>query len=97
MRIVYQLKVIKGARPIRAPEYETDTVYAVIGFATTIDAAAKKATRSMIDYLEAEHGLTRQEAYMLCSLAGDLKIVETVDMPHYLVTMHMPKAVLGID
>ena len=28
---------------------------------------------------------------MLSSLAGDLKIAETVDVPHMLVTMHMPK------
>ena len=50
----------------------------------------------MIDYLEAEHGLTRQEAYALCSLAGDLKIAEVVDVPHVLVTMHMSKEVLGM-
>jgi acetamidase/formamidase len=33
---------------------------------------------------------------MLCSLAGDLKIAEVVDVPHVLVTMHMSKDVLGI-
>lgn len=50
----------------------------------------------MIDYLVVRHGLDRTEAYVLCSLAGDLKISETVDVPHVLVSMHMPKAVLGI-
>ena len=51
----------------------------------------------MIDYLVAEHGIERADAYGLASLAGDLKISETVDMSHYLVSMHMPKEVLGGD
>jgi acetamidase/formamidase len=96
MRIRYRVDVIEGGRPIQEPQYETEDYYAVTGFGTTIDEAARKATRYMIDYLEAEHGLTRVEAYVLCSLAGDLKISETVDVPHMLVSMHMPKAVLGI-
>jgi acetamidase/formamidase len=32
----------------------------------------------MIAYLVAEHGLERVEAYMLCSVAGDLKMHEVV-------------------
>lgn len=32
----------------------------------------------MIDYLVAEHQLERTEAYMLCSVAGDLKLHEVV-------------------
>lgn len=96
MRIVYEVNVIEGGRPLQEPQYETDDYYAVTGFGTTIDEAARKATRYMIDYLVAEHGLTPEEAYVLCSLAGDLKISETVDVPHMLVSMHMPKSVLGI-
>jgi acetamidase/formamidase len=95
MRIVYQVDVIKNKK-IAEPQYETADYYAVTGFATTIDEAAKKATRYMIDYLVSEHGLTRNEAYLLCSLAGDLKIAEVVDVPHVLVTMHISKMVLGM-
>ena len=93
MRIVYQVEVVENSRGIVEPQYETDEYYAVTGFAPTIDEAARKATRYMIDYLAAEHGLTREEAYVLCSLAGDLKISETVDVPHMLVSMHMPKSI----
>ena len=95
MRIVLTLEVIENTRGKVEPQYETDEFYAVTGFATTIDEAARKATRYMIDYLVAEHGLTREEAYVLCSLAGDLKISETVDVPHMLVSMHMPKGIFG--
>jgi len=96
MRFVYQIEVLKGVRSIREPEYETDDYYAVTAFATTIDEAAKKAVGFMVDYLVAEHNLNRNEAYALCSLAGDLKIAEVVDVPNMLVSMHMSKKVLGI-
>lgn len=97
MRIVYEIDVIKDGREIQEPQYEKEDYYAVTGFGTTIDEAAKKATRYMIDYLEEEHGMTREDAYALCSLAGDLKIAEVVDVPHMLVTMHISKDVLGIE
>jgi acetamidase/formamidase len=93
MRIVYQLDVIKGGRKISEPQYETDEFYAVTAFAPTIDEAARKATRFMIDYLVDEHHMDPTEAYVLCSLAGDLKIAEVVDLPNVLVSMHMPKAI----
>lgn len=96
MQIVYDVRVIKGKRKIQEPEYETDDYYAVTAFATTLDEAAKKATRYMIDYLVKEYGLEPDEAYVLCSLAGDLKIVEVVDLPHVHVSMHISKDVLGI-
>lgn len=95
MRIVYEVNVIKGGRVIEEPQYETNDYYAVTAFATTIDEAARKATRYMIDYLSAEHGLDRNEAYVLSSLAADLKISETVDVPHMLVSMHIPKSIFG--
>ena len=95
MNIVYEVEVIKGGRSFEEPQYETENYYAVTGFGKTIDEAARKATRYMIDYLEAEHGMNRNDAYALCSLAGDLKIAEVVDVPHMLVTMHISKEVLG--
>ena len=94
MRIVLELEVLEDFRPISEPQYETTDFYAVTGFGTDIDEATRKAVLSMIDYLEAAHGMAREDAYVLASLAGDLKISETVDMPHYLVSMHMPKEVL---
>lgn len=96
LRVVYQIELIKG-RTIREPQYETNTYYATTGFARTIDEAAKKATFYMIEYLTTTHGLTTEEAYALCSLAGDLKIAEVVDLPHMLVTMHMRKDVLPLQ
>ncbi len=95
MRVRYRIEVVEGARPIQEPQYETDDYYAVTAFATTLDEAARKATEYMIDWLVEERGLSAEEAYVLCSLVGDLKIAEVVDVPHVLVAMHMPKAVVG--
>ena len=95
MRFVFELNVIKGKKYISEPQYETDEFYAVTAFGTTLDIAAKKATQYMVDYLVSDHELTPGEAYMLCSLAGDLKIAEVVDR-NMLVVMHMPKSILGI-
>lgn len=96
MRIVYEIELIKGERSIKEPEYETEETYAVTAFGTSIDQAAKKATRYMVDYLVQQHGMNRNDAYALCSLAGDLRIAEVVDVPHMLVAMHIPKEVLGM-
>ena len=95
MRIVFELELLKGGRRLPEPQYETDEYYAVTAFAETLDEAAKKATRYMIDYLVEEHGMDRTEAYVLCSLAGDPKISEVVDVPHLLVSMHMPKGIFS--
>jgi acetamidase/formamidase len=95
MRFVYKVSVIKNGRPIEEVQYETDAYYATTGFATTLDEAAKKATRYMIEYLVAEKGLSREEAYMLCSLAGNLEIAEAVDIPNMLVVMHLPKSIFA--
>ena len=83
-------------KSIKEPQYETKDYYATTGYGTTIDIAAKKATLYMVDYLMKDHKLSENEAYALCSLAGDLKIAEVVDLPHMLVTMHISKNVLGI-
>ena len=53
-------------------------------------AAARRALLELIDYLEARHGLTREAAYVLCSVAADLRISEVVDVPNPLVSALLP-------
>ena len=47
----------------------------------------------MIAWLVDEHGLTREDAYILCSIAGDLRIHEIVDAGVWNVGMTLPLAV----
>jgi acetamidase/formamidase len=92
MRAMLRLSVIKDKK-IAEPQYETEDYYATTGYGTTIDEAAKKATRFMVEHISNTYEISWEDAYMLCSLIGDLKIAEVVDLPHMLVTMHIPKNV----
>lgn len=96
MRVRFRLTVIKN-KTIAEPQYETEEYYATTGFDTTIDEAAKKATRYMVTHISETYHMSWDEAYMLCSLIGDLKIAEVVDVPNMLVTMHIPKSVFAND
>ncbi len=95
MRIVMRLSVVRDGHKMLEPQYETEQYYATTGFAPTLDEAAKKATRYMIDYLMSQRSLSEEDAYLLCSIAGDLLIAETVDLPNLLVTMHLPKSIFS--
>lgn len=63
------------------------------GGAEDLNHAARSALSNMIDYLTAERGYDRREAYAICSVAVDLKVSELVDAPNFVVTAVLP---LGI-
>jgi formamidase len=52
--------------------------------------AARNALLAMIEWLGAERGLTREAAYVLCSVAVDLRISEIVDVPNPVVSALCP-------
>ena len=56
---------------------------------------AKNAVRDMIDWLVTDQGVSLHEAYALCSVAGDLKISEVVDVPNWVVSMTLPRGIFG--
>ena len=78
LRGTFDLHVRKGQR-LRWPRAETPTHYIAMGLDPDLDEAARLATREMVDFLVAEHKMTRDEAYMLCSLAADLRVTQVVD------------------
>ena len=61
------------------PRAETPEAYIAMGFDDDLSHATRKALRNMIDFLVAEKGMTRDDAYMLISVAGDVEITELVD------------------
>lgn len=67
--------------------------YATTGVAPDLMEAAKAATRAMIDYLCRTHGLAPVDAYMLCSVAADLRISEVVDAPNWVVSACLPLSI----
>jgi acetamidase/formamidase len=54
---------------------------------------AKHAARYMVDWLVKNKGMTASQAYVLCSVAGDLKISEIVDAPNFIVSAYMPLSI----
>jgi acetamidase/formamidase len=69
--------------------------YATTGVGPDLMEDAKNAVRRMIDWLGSEHHLSPEDAYLLCSLAGDLKISEIVDQPNWIVSFYMPLGIFG--
>lgn len=78
LRGTFELRVRKGQR-LRWPRAETPTHYIAMGLNEDLDEATRLATREMVDFLAAEKGLSRDDAYMLCSLAADLHVTQSVD------------------
>jgi acetamidase/formamidase len=69
-------------------------------FATTAQGPdlfndAQQAVRYMLDYLMAEHAMTREQAYCLCGAAVDLKISEIVDAPNWIVSAYLPLSIFA--
>ena len=77
-----------AARPVDAKGYDATT-----GVSPDLMVGAKAAVSSMIDLLSARHGISVEQAYMLCSVSGDLRISEIVDMPNWIVSFHMPRSI----
>ncbi|MDV6376493.1 acetamidase/formamidase family protein [Deinococcus arenicola] len=63
------------------------------GIGPDLYAAAQDATRSMVDFMTSEYGLSPQDAYLLCSVAADLRISEIVDAPNWLVSLYLPRSI----
>jgi len=74
------------------PRAETPTDWITMGIDDDLTEATRIATREMIDFLVREKKLTREDAYMLMSVAGNLAITQLVDGPKG-VHAKMPKAI----
>nr|WP_321983121.1 acetamidase/formamidase family protein [uncultured Lichenicoccus sp.] len=64
---------------LRQPRAETPTHFISIGLNEDLDLAMKQALREMIAMITARSGLTRDEAYVSCSLAADFRVTQTVN------------------
>ena len=70
-----------------APYYATD------GIGPDLMEAVRNAVRHMIGHLQRTYQLSRAEAYMLCSVAVDLKLCEVVDAPNWVVSAFLPQSI----
>ena len=71
-------------------KYGAKGYYATTGIASDLMEGARLAIRAMVDHLVHIYRLTREDAYVLCSVAADLKISEVVDKPNWIVSAYLP-------
>jgi acetamidase/formamidase len=80
------------AKPLQ-PQSDAAGYHAVCALGPDLMENAQNAVRDTIAWLGADHGLSREDAYILCSLAGDLRISQIVDQPNFGVSFYMPLSV----
>ncbi|KXN83172.1 Acetamidase [Leucoagaricus sp. SymC.cos] len=91
MKVTVRLTVRKDRPYTRTPHFlfqnpkavtpqasSSEEFYCVTGVNADIREATRAAARNMIEFLGVEHGLSRTEAYMLCSVTADLRMLEVV-------------------
>ena len=64
--------------------------HATTGIGPDLWEASKGAVRGMLEYLTKTYGLSREDAYVLCSVAADLRVHEVVDKPNWVVGATIP-------
>ncbi|MBI1724405.1 MAG: acetamidase/formamidase family protein, partial [Candidatus Tectomicrobia bacterium] len=64
---------------LKSPRAETATHYILMGFDPILDNAVKMALRETIAFLGELRGMSRDDAYTLCSLAVDLRVTQIVN------------------
>ena len=77
-----------GSRHLDAKGYEVTT-----GIGPDLMTGARDAVSGMVDLLSRRYKIAPVEAYMLCSVCGDLRISSIVDVPNWVVTMYFPRVV----
>src|SRR5881628_3045273 len=84
--------VVRKDMHLRWPRAETPTHFITMGLHEDLNEATKLAVREMIDFLMTEKHLSRDDAYLLASVAADLHITELVD-GNKGVHMMLPKSI----
>ena len=103
MDVAVKVDLLKVAN-LPYPRFETDGpvtrhldtkgYQASTGIGEDLMIAARDAVSDMIDWITGTTGMPAVDAYMLCSVCGDLRISEIVDIPNWVVSFYFPKVVL---
>jgi acetamidase/formamidase len=71
--------IVHKSVPLKWPRAETASDYITMGFDEDLTKATEIAVREMIDFLSTEKHMSREDAYMLTSVAADVDITQLVD------------------
>jgi acetamidase/formamidase len=92
MDVTFQFDLIKGKR-LRWPRIEDDTHIMVAASVRPLIDALRIAYVELIDWLVAEYGFDKMEAFQIASQAGEVRVANVVD-PNYTVVAKFPKKFL---
>ncbi len=84
--------VLRKDMSLAWPRAETADHYMTMGLHPDLDEAVRMATREMVAFLVSEKGMSRDDAYILCSFSMDLRVTQVVDGTKGIHAM-MPKSI----
>ncbi len=79
-----------GSIPANLAYLDSDRIAGLGNLSADIHLAARNALDAMIDYIVSEYGYDRAQAYMIASVAVDMRIGQLVDVPNVGVTAILP-------
>jgi acetamidase/formamidase len=82
------------AAPLQ-PKSDAAGYHCVTALGPDLMQNAQNAVRDTIGWLTKDKSMSREDAYVLCSLAGDLRISQVVDQPNWGVSFYMPMSVFN--
>ena len=80
----------EGSIPADLAYLDSPKVEGLSNLSSDINLAARNALAAMIDYIMSEYGYDRPQAYMIASIAVDMRIGQLVDVPNVGVTAILP-------
>ena len=80
----------KGSLPANLAYLDSTKIAGLSNLSGDINLAARNALAAMIDYIVSEYGYDRTQAYMIASIAVDMRIGQLVDVPNVGVTALLP-------
>lgn len=81
--------------PPQPSEVDERGSYLTMGINRDANVATREAVKEMVDWVQREHNLTLEEAYVLTSVAGNLKVSESVDVPNWVISMVLSRSIFG--
>jgi len=92
MDVTFQFDVLKGKR-IRWPRVEDDQHIMVLGSIRPLIDALRISYVELIEWLVADYGFEKMEAFQVASQVGEVRVANVVD-PNYTVVAKFPKRFL---
>ncbi len=84
-----------GEVPPQWTYLDSEKIKPLTNLSNDVTLAARNSLIQMLDWLQATKGLTKEQAFVVTSVACDLRISNVVDVPNYAVTTICPTEIFG--